>query len=131
MHEHGKALCEAAVTLAERSGARAIVAVTRGGGTARRLSFLRPHVPILATTDRDVTARRLAQHGSSFRALLDRARCDHATISLNEGRLSITEIAVRIGFADATAFTRSFRRWTGKTPSEVTRLRGVTARCES
>ena len=32
-----------------------IVAVTRGGGTARRLSALRPHAPILATTDREET----------------------------------------------------------------------------
>src|ERR687897_1147745 len=48
--DHSTALCEAAVTLAERSGAQAIVAVTRGGGTARRLSALRPHARILATT---------------------------------------------------------------------------------
>jgi pyruvate kinase len=58
--DHSDALCEAAVTLAARSGAQAIVAVTRGGGTARRLSALRPQAPILATTDRDETARRLA-----------------------------------------------------------------------
>ena len=58
--DHAQALCEAAVTLAERGEARAIVAVTRGGGTARRLSALRPRVPIFATTDRDDTARRLA-----------------------------------------------------------------------
>jgi pyruvate kinase len=58
--DHTQALCQAAVTLAERAGAQAIVAVTRGGGTARRLSALRPHAPILATTDRDETARRLA-----------------------------------------------------------------------
>jgi pyruvate kinase len=58
--DHTTALCEAAVTLAERAGAQAIVAVTRGGGTARRLSALRPHAPILATTDRDETARRLS-----------------------------------------------------------------------
>jgi pyruvate kinase len=58
--DHAQALCEAAVTLAERGEAQAIVAVTRGGGTARRLSALRPRVPIFATTDRDETARRLA-----------------------------------------------------------------------
>jgi len=61
-HDHAQAICEAAVTLAERSNARAIVAVTRGGGTARRLSALRPRVPIIATTDRDDTARRLAPY---------------------------------------------------------------------
>lgn len=60
--DHTQAICEAAVTLAEHGDAQAIVAVTRGGGTARRLSALRPRVPILATTDRDDTARRLAMY---------------------------------------------------------------------
>ena len=59
-HDHAQALCEAAVTLANRGDAQAIVAVTRGGGTARRLSALRPRAPIFATTDRDEMARRLA-----------------------------------------------------------------------
>jgi pyruvate kinase len=58
--DHAEALCEAAVTLANRGDAKAIVAVTRGGGTARRLSALRPLAPIIATTDRNDTARRLA-----------------------------------------------------------------------
>jgi pyruvate kinase len=57
--DHAEALCEAAATLADRGHAQAIVAVTRGGGTARRLSALRPHAPIFATTDREDTARRL------------------------------------------------------------------------
>jgi pyruvate kinase len=61
-HDHAQAICEAAVTLAERANARAIVAVTRGGSTARRLSALRPRVPIIATTDRDDTARRLSPY---------------------------------------------------------------------
>ncbi len=43
MHaEHGRALCEAAVTLADRGQATAIVAVTRGGNTARMLATFRP-----------------------------------------------------------------------------------------
>ena len=58
--DHAQALCEGAVTLANRGDAQAIVAVTRGGGTARRLSALRPRAPIFATTDRDDTARRLS-----------------------------------------------------------------------
>ncbi len=48
------------MTLANRSDARAIVAVTRGGATARRLSALRPHAPIVAACDDEVTARRLS-----------------------------------------------------------------------
>jgi pyruvate kinase len=57
--DHAQALCEAAVILSNRDEAQAIVAVTRGGGTARRLSALRPRAPIFATTDRDEMARRL------------------------------------------------------------------------
>jgi len=60
--DHTQALCEAAVMLATRANAQAIVAVTRGGATARRLSALRPRAPIIAVTERQLTARRLALH---------------------------------------------------------------------
>ncbi|HEX7085795.1 MAG TPA: pyruvate kinase [Vicinamibacterales bacterium] len=60
MHaEHGQAMCEAAVALAEEVRAEAIVAVTREGNTARMLSTLRPRAPILAATERPEIARRL------------------------------------------------------------------------
>jgi pyruvate kinase len=57
---HGRALCEAAVTLARTGEADAIVAVTRGGKTARLLSALRPKAPIYAATDSVAVAERLA-----------------------------------------------------------------------
>jgi len=57
---HGRAICEAVITLAERSAAAAIVAVTRGGHTATILSALRPSAPIYAVTENEVIARRLA-----------------------------------------------------------------------
>ena len=47
---HGRALCEAAVTLAATGEADAIVAVTRGGKTARLLASLRPSAPVFAAT---------------------------------------------------------------------------------
>jgi pyruvate kinase len=60
MHaEHGRALCEAAVTLANRGHTRALVAVTREGNTARMLAALRPNAQILAATDSEAVARRL------------------------------------------------------------------------
>ncbi|MDO8678993.1 MAG: pyruvate kinase [Acidobacteriota bacterium] len=57
---HMRALSEAAVMLADRAEAHAIVAVTREGKTAKRLSAIRPHAPILAATDRAEVARRLS-----------------------------------------------------------------------
>jgi pyruvate kinase len=56
---HGRALCEAAVTLAVRGDATAIVAITRQGKTARLLSALRPRAPIFAATDSPEVARSL------------------------------------------------------------------------
>jgi len=55
-----QALCEAAVTLANRSDASAIVAITRQGSTARQLAALRPRAPIIAACERDDIARRLS-----------------------------------------------------------------------
>ena len=57
---HGRALCEAAVTLARVGHADAIVAVTREGKTARLLSSLRPSVPIGAATANTRVAGALA-----------------------------------------------------------------------
>jgi pyruvate kinase len=57
---HGRALCEAAVTLAAAGQANAIVAVTREGKTARLLSALRPPCPIFAATAREDVAGMLS-----------------------------------------------------------------------
>jgi pyruvate kinase len=56
---HGRAICDAAVTLAAHAQAAAIVAVTRGGKTARVLAALRPPVPVYAATDRSTVSQRL------------------------------------------------------------------------
>jgi pyruvate kinase len=58
--DHARALCEAAVNLADRTRAAALVAVTRAGRTARMLAALRPAARILAITSVPKTAARLA-----------------------------------------------------------------------
>jgi pyruvate kinase len=57
---HAHAVCEAAITLAESGDAAAIVAVTRGGKTARVLSALRPRAPIYAASDNAAILRCLS-----------------------------------------------------------------------
>ena len=57
---HAVALCEAAVSLSARAGAHAIVAVTRQGNTAKRLSAIRPQADIVAATHDAEVARRLS-----------------------------------------------------------------------
>jgi pyruvate kinase len=56
---HGRALCEAAVTLSTTGHAEAIIAVTAEGKTARLLSALRPAAAIYAATDSEQLARAL------------------------------------------------------------------------
>src|SRR5262249_13535631 len=57
---HGRALCEAAVTMAKAGQADAIVAVTREGKTARMLSALRPSAPIYAACAREDVASAMS-----------------------------------------------------------------------
>jgi pyruvate kinase len=57
---HATALCEAAVSLSTRAGAHAIVAMTREGNTAKRLSAIRPQADIVAATNDAAVARRLS-----------------------------------------------------------------------
>ena len=57
---HGRALCEAAVTLSTTGEAAAIIAVTREGKTARLLSALRPAALIYAATASERVASTLA-----------------------------------------------------------------------
>ncbi len=58
------ALCDAACTTARDLGAVALVAVTRGGVTARDMSAFRPRIPILALTPEEKTYQQLAlSHG--------------------------------------------------------------------
>ena len=56
---HGRALCEAAITLATTGHARAIVAITEEGRTARLLASLRPSAPIFAATPDERVAASL------------------------------------------------------------------------
>lgn len=60
--------------------------------------------------------RHLAQEGTSFKQLLNEARISIACSYIDEGRLSVTEIAFVVGFADTSTFSRAFKRWTGMSP---------------
>jgi len=60
--------------------------------------------------------RRLAEHDTSYSALLDEARRDRATHLLRAGELGVDEIGARLGYSDPANFARAFRRWTGISP---------------
>ncbi len=60
--------------------------------------------------------RRLDDEGASWGQLKDEVRRDLALQHLRDGRLSVGEIAARLGFNDASTFYRAFRKWTGSAP---------------
>jgi AraC-like DNA-binding protein len=60
--------------------------------------------------------RRLSEEGTDFRTLMDEVRFDVARHLLRSTEISLSEIALVLGYAEASAFTRAFRRWTGRSP---------------
>jgi AraC-like DNA-binding protein len=52
---------------------------------------------------------------------LNRYRVRQAKLLLEQGKLSITEIALEVGFSDSSYFNRVFRQETGQSPSAYQR----------
>ncbi len=71
--------------------------------------------------------RRLNACGTSFQLLVDEGRFEIARQMLENTDVDIKQIAVILEYADASAFARAFRRWSGTTPSQW-RARGHSAK---
>lgn len=60
--------------------------------------------------------RYLATENTSFSALVDLTRKEHAHNLLENSSTSIETVALSLGYADTSHFTRAFKRWMGVTP---------------
>ena len=72
------------------------------------------------------SARRLASEGVTFSAVLESLRVDLARQYLSDPGLSISRIAWLLGYEEVSAFTRAFKRGTGKTPRETRQTGALT-----
>ncbi len=61
--------------------------------------------------------RQLQEYGMKFKRLVNDTRRQCALSYLKDRKNSLTEIAFLLGYSEASAFNRAFKRWTGLTPS--------------
>ena len=62
--------------------------------------------------------RRLAEEGSSYRAIKDLVRRELALERLARRGQSVAATALELGYSEPSAFFRAFQGWTGEAPSD-------------
>lgn len=130
-NEHTWAMCLAQCRdLVHRRGARTGIAsqvrerlVPRGGADG----YTAPLGINAVARDLNMSTRTLRRHldasGTSYRALLDEVRRALAEEMLTATPLSVSDVAIRLGYAEASTFIYAFKRWTGTTPASYRRER--------
>jgi AraC-like DNA-binding protein len=112
-----------AEALAQATGdfVASVRALIRAELAARRLS--RDRVAAALKVSERTLVHRLEARGLTYSGLADQARLERAQDLMRKGE-TIAEIAARLGFADASAFTRAFKAWSGTTPGRWRAARG-------
>lgn len=75
------------------------------------------HTAAVFSTSPATFKRVLSRHGTHFQAELDQVRAHLAMHLFHHQGLANDAVARQLGFHDSTNFRRSFKRWTGMTPS--------------
>lgn len=119
---HTVAACEAQCReLVARRRARAGIAhevrelLSRPGAIGVGMDHVARELAVSTRTLR----RRLAESGTSFQELLDEVREVLAQELLTT--LAVEDVALRLGYAEASSFIHAFKRWKGVTPAAYAR----------
>lgn len=62
--------------------------------------------------------RRLDREGTSYQRIKDTVRREAAIAYLENPEMTVSDVAELLGFSDPSAFHRSFKRWTGRSPGD-------------
>jgi AraC-like DNA-binding protein len=76
-----------------------------------------PKVAALFSMHVRTFSRRLQDSGASFRDLVEEQRFELARRMLRDTGMEVGQVAAALGYTDASAFGRAFRRWSGETPA--------------
>jgi AraC-like DNA-binding protein len=74
---------------------------------------------------RQTLFRKLKAEDATYEQVLDALRHRMALRYLTGARVSVNETAYLVGFSEPAAFSRAFKRWTGKSPREVQAARAA------
>jgi AraC-like DNA-binding protein len=97
---------------------RRVLAARIAGGDVRLAGIAR----VLGRSVRSLQ-RQLAAEGAEFATLVDETRRQAAARYLVESALPIGEVGFLLGYSEAAAFHRAFKRWTRETPDQFRRAR--------
>ncbi|WP_175528260.1 helix-turn-helix domain-containing protein [Marinobacter mobilis] len=75
----------------------------------------------LSLSDRTVR-RRLAERSLNFSVILQQTRYHLARQYLDDGRTTLSEVALMLGYSEQSAFSRAFKLWAGVSPLQYSRL---------
>ena len=109
------AQCERICAELERGGSFAELIRQHLVQLPNQLASLETIAERLCTTPRTIQ-RKLAVEDTSFKELLEDVRKNLSLEYLQATELSVEDIALRLGYADAPSFSHAFKRWTGKSP---------------
>jgi len=107
---------------------RYLVEIKKGDIVQQVQSIILENLPDGQVTDRLVASelnlsersmqRRLKEHKTTFRFLLDGVREMVAKQYIENPMNRMSDIAFLLGFSEQSAFSRAFKKWTGKSPLE-------------
>lgn len=117
---------EAALRTFVSNGLVNVIVPTRDAGVAGRVRvYLQQTQPTWPDLEHTANAlhmsasslqRHLASENTSFQELKDQLRRDIAIFRLNTSSVPLATLASELGFAEAAAFQRAFKSWTGCAP---------------
>ncbi|OJA46457.1 hypothetical protein BGV66_17485 [Burkholderia ubonensis] len=119
--------CQRAARLAERRAHVGAAAMIRDylGTTPGTPPFSLEDMARLMNTSARKLKRRLQDEGTTFRALLAESRGAMAEALLGDARLTLTEVAERLGFSYLSSFSQAFKRWYEVAPGVFRKSRDV------